>query len=163
MKKKKYALTNDGKIFIENINPLINNTNNISSVDLTNEQKRLLLKILTNGVWEDKIHKVNIYWFLRFIEVTQGSWLPKNSNFEQSKLDLANGLFNLSYKSRTMYEFLQWCSNYCTELGLIEIMKSTSLYDQISLTPLGIEVNNIFSMDLILKKSRMNLNFKFIE
>ncbi|MBP1645207.1 MAG: hypothetical protein H6Q16_782 [Bacteroidetes bacterium] len=163
IRDNKYVLTDNGKIFIENMNPLINSATNIPSVDLTNEQKRLLLKVLTNGIWENKIHKVNIYWFLRFIEVTHGNWLPKGYDFEKSKLDIVNGFFNVTYKSRTMYEFLKWCSNYCIELGLIEIMKSTSLYDQITLTPLGIEVNNIFSMDLTLKKSRMNLNFKFIE
>ena len=62
-----------------------------------------------------------------------------------------------------MYEFLNWCSNYCLELGLIERIKSTTIYDQFFLTPLGIEVNNIFSLDLTLKKSRMNLSFKFLE
>jgi hypothetical protein len=60
-----------------------------------------------------------------------------------------------------MKEFLNWCSNYCEELGLIERIKSTAKYDKIILTPLGVEVNNIFSMDLSLKKSRMNLSFKF--
>jgi len=49
------------------------------------------------------------------------------------------------------------------ELGLVEKIKSTTDYDQIFLTPLGVEVNNIFSLDLTLKRSRMNLNFKFLE
>ena len=106
---------------------------------------------------------MNIYWFLRFIEVTNGSWLPKNHEFEPQKLEIARGLFNVSYKSRTMQEFLTWCSNYCLELGLIETIKSTSDYDQIILTPLGIEINNIFSLDLTLKRTRLNLNFKYLE
>lgn len=62
-----------------------------------------------------------------------------------------------------MQEFLTWCSNYCIELGLIEKIKSTSEYDQIILTPLGVEINNIFSLDLALKKIRLNLNFKYWE
>lgn len=62
-----------------------------------------------------------------------------------------------------MYEFLTWCSNYCIELGLIGKIKSTTNYDQVFLTPLGVEINNIFSLDLTLKKSRMNLSFKFLE
>ena len=69
----------------------------------------------------------------------------------------------LGYKGRTMREFLNWCYNYCTELGLVEKIKSSSDYDQIILTPLGIEVNNIFSLDLTIKKSRMNLNFKYLD
>ncbi|MCU0390986.1 MAG: hypothetical protein MUE81_07700 [Thermoflexibacter sp.] len=163
LKKSKYILTNYGRLFVENISPFVYNTSNVSSINLTNEQKRLLLKVLTNGNWEDKIHKVNIYWFLRFVEVTNGAWLPKKHDFEQNKLDIANGLFNVSYNGRTMHEFLTWCSNYCLELGLIEKIKSTTDYDQVFLTPLGVEVNNIFSLDLTLKKSRMNLSFKYLE
>jgi len=30
-------------------------------------------------------------------------------------------------------------------------------------TPLGVEINNIFSLDLQIKKSRLNLNFKYLE
>ncbi|MCC7430337.1 hypothetical protein IT568_05805 [bacterium] len=163
IKETKYHLTEYGEIFVKNIDPFVQNVNNVSAVNLTNEQKRLLLKILTNGNWDDKIHKVNIYWFLRFIEITQGSWLPKKHIFEQDKLDIARGLFNVSYNSRTMSEFLTWCFNYCLELGLNEKIKSTTDYDQVFLTPLGVEVNNIFSLDLTLKKSRMNLSFKFLE
>lgn len=161
--KSEYFLTEYGKIFIENISPYVYNTSNVSSIDLTNEQKRLFLKILTNGNWDNKIHKVNIYWFLRFIEITHGNWLPKQNKFDQDKLDIARGIFGVSYSERTMYEFLNWCSNYCIELGLIKKIKSTTIYDQVFLTPLGVEVNNIFSLDLTLKKSRMNLSFKFIE
>ncbi|HAB52971.1 MAG: hypothetical protein A2315_06950 [Ignavibacteria bacterium RIFOXYB2_FULL_35_12] len=158
-----FVLTAYGKEFIENFNPFLFVADNASSVELSNEQKRLLLKILTNGNWEDKVHKINIYWFLRFIEVTDGKWLPKKHYFDRDKLEIAKGLFRVSYASRTMQEFLNWCCNYCIELGLVEKIKSTSEYDEIYLTPLGIEVNNIFSMDLQIKKSRMNLNFKFIE
>lgn len=163
LKNKNYILTDYGVFFVKNINPFVHGANNISSINLTNEQKRLLLRILTNGNWEDKIHKVNIYWFLRFIEVTHGSWLPKKHDFEQSKLDIARGIFNVYYNGRTMYEFLTWCCNYCIELGLVERIKSISDYDQVFLTPLGVEINNIFSLDLTLKKSRLNLSFKFLE
>jgi hypothetical protein len=163
IENSKYKLTKYGKLFVDNIDPFVNLTSNVSSIPLTNEQKRLMIKILTNGNWEEKVHKVNIYWFLRFIEVTDGLWLPKKHKFEQSKLDIAKGLFKVSYNGRTMHEFLTWCSNYCIELGLIGKIKSTTEYDQVFLTPLGVEVNNIFSMDLTLKKSRMNLSFKYSE
>jgi len=162
-KKNMYSLTDYGEIFVKNISPFVNMTSITSSINLTNEQKRLLLLILTNGNWDEKIHKVNIYWFLRFIEVTHGNWLPKKHDFEYSKLEIARGIFNVSYSGRTMHEFLTWCCNYCVELGLVEKIKSTTDYDQICLTPLGVEVNNIFSLDLTLKKSRMNLSFKFLE
>jgi hypothetical protein len=162
-KENQFILTNNGIEFVENFNPYVFSSDNVSSIDLTNEQKRLILRILTNGNWEDKVHKVNIYWFLRFIEVTNGDWLPKKSPFDKDKLEIVQGLFRVSYNYRTMQEFLNWCSNYCEELGLIERVKSTTSYDKIVLTPLGIEVNNIFSMDLLLKRSRMNLSFKYLE
>ncbi|OGU11403.1 MAG: hypothetical protein A2X61_07665 [Ignavibacteria bacterium GWB2_35_12] len=163
IKNNKYYLTKNGDDFIKNLSPYVFLTSNPSSIDLTNEQKRLILKILTNGNWENKVHKINIYWFMRFLEVTNGTWLPKNHNIESAKLEIAKGLFKVSYKGRTMFEFLTWCYNYCNELGLVERIKSTSEYDQIILTPLGVEVNNIFSLDLTLKKSRMNLNFQYLE
>ncbi|MEZ4817066.1 MAG: hypothetical protein R2776_03750 [Flavobacteriaceae bacterium] len=158
-----YYLTKNGIEFINNFNPYIFKTNNISSIDLSNEQKRLILKILTNGNWDEKVHKMNIFWFLRFIEVTNGDWLPKKVPFEEDKLEILRGLFKVSYNYRTMQQFLNWCSNYCLELGLIERVKSTTNYDRVFLTPLGVEVNNIFSIDMLLKKSRMNLSFKYSE
>lgn len=158
-----FVLTNNGKEFIENFNPYIYKSSNVSSIDLTNEQKRLILKILTNGNWNEKIHKINIYWFLRFIEVTNGDWLPKKIPFDKDKLDISRGLFNVSYSYKTMQQFLNWCSNYCEELCLIERIRTTTNYDRIILTPLGIEVNNIISMDLLIKRNRMNLSFKYTE
>lgn len=156
-----YIITQTGKDYITNFNPDIDITSNLPSVDLTNEQKRILLRVITNGNWTS--HKVNIYWFLRFIEVTDGAWLPNNKYFDHAKLDLVNGLFRVNYKSRTLYEFLNFACNWCTELGLVDRIKSSLNYDRLYLTPLGIEINNIFSLDLQVKKSRLNLNFKYLE
>lgn len=159
--KNNFALSNNGLEYIENYNPNIDYTSNLSSIDLTNEQKKVLLRVITNGNWT--AHKVNIYWFLRFLEVTNGEWIPNIKDFEQNKLDLVNGLFNVNYRSRTMYEFLNFACNWCIELGLVDKIKTTSNYDKVYLTPLGIEINNIFSLDLQLKKNRLNLNFKYLE
>ena len=156
-----YVITQNGRDYIDNFNIEIGAASNLSSIDLTNEQKKVLLRVITNGNWT--AHKVNIYWFLRFIEVTNGEWLPTIKDFEDPKLDIVNGLFGVSYKSRTMYEYLNFCCNWCIELGLVERIKSTSNYDRIYLTPLGIEINNIFCLDLQIKKSRLNLNFRYLE
>ena len=157
----KFLLTQFGEEYIINFNLDIDQSTNLSAVNLTNEQKKVLLKVLTNSNWTP--HKVNIYWFLRFIEVTGGNWLPNIKVFDDNKLDVVNSLFNVNYKKRTMFEFLNFACNWCIELGLVDRIKTSSKYDRLFLTPLGIEVNNIFSMDLQIKKSRMNLNFKFIE
>ncbi len=155
-----YYISEYGKEYINNFNPFIFTTSIPSSVDLSNEQKRLLLKILTNGNWT--AHKVNIYWFLRFIEITNGTWLPKTTVIDNEKLELVNGLFGVNYKQRTMSEFLKFAGNWCAELGLIEIVKDTVNYDKVYLTPLGVEINNIFSLDLQIKKTRLNLSFKYL-
>ena len=159
--KEGFEITANGLDYIQNFNPDIDFATNLSSVDLTNEQKKILLRVITNGNWS--AHKVNIYWFLRFLEVTNGEWLPNVKSFEKHKLDLVNGLFNVSYLSRTMYEFLNFACNWCTELGLVDRIKTNTNYDKIYLTPLGIEINNIFSLDLQMKKSRLNLNFKYLD
>ncbi len=158
-----YSITPEGTEYISNFNPIVFNSTpqQLPSIDLINEQKRLLLKILTNGNWT--VHKVNIYWFLRFIEVTNGEWIPNFKNVAQEKLDLVNGLFGVSYKKRTMYELLNFTCNFCMELGMVNRIRSNGEYDRVFLTPLGIEINNIFSLDLQAKKSRLNLSFKYLE
>lgn len=159
--KGEFLITANGWEYVQNFNPDIDFATNLSSIDLTNEQKKILLRIVTNGNWS--AHKVNIYWFLRFLEVTNGEWLPNVKIFEKYKLDLVNGLFNVSYLSRTMYEFLNFACNWCMELGLVDRIKTFTDYDKVFLTPLGIEINNIFSLDIQLKKNRLNLNFKYLD
>lgn len=114
--KYKFTLTEYGKEYIDNFNLDINEVYNLSTIDLTNEQKKVLLKVLTNANWSP--HKVNIYWFLRFIEVTAGEWLPNTKDFDRAKLAITNSLFGVNYKSRTMYEFLNFACNWSIELGL---------------------------------------------
>ena len=157
------SITENGKEYIENFNPNVfrSSARQLPSIDLMNEQKRLLLRVLTNGNWT--VHKINIYWFLRFIEVTSGQWIPNFKDFAQEKLDMVNGLFDVSYRKRTMYELLNFTYNFCAELELVERIKSGGKYDRLYLTPLGVEINNIFSLDLQTKRSRLNLNFKYLQ
>lgn len=59
--KGEFSITPNGYDYIQNFNPDIDFATNLSSIDLTNEQKKILLRIITNGNWS--AHKVNIYWF----------------------------------------------------------------------------------------------------
>ena len=161
LKKGKYVLSEEGYEYISSFNPEIDLVSKLSTVNLTNEQKKIILRVITNGKWTT--HKVNIYWFLRFLEVTNGEWIPRTKKFEGHKLELANGLFGVNYKSRTMYEYLNFAANWCLELGLVEKILTGTEYDRVFLTPLGVEINNIFSLDLQLKKSRLNLGFKYLD
>lgn len=104
------------------------------------------MNILNNGNWT--IHKVNIYWFLRFLKVTKGKWVPNTKEFTQEKLDFVNKLFGVSYKDRTMFEFLNWNCNHCEELGLVDRIKTGAKYDRVNITSLGVKVISIFGLDL---------------
>ncbi len=161
LKEGKYELSEEGYEYINSFNPEIDFTSELSTVNLTNEQKKILLRVITNGKWTT--HKVNVYWFLRFLEVTNGEWIPRTKKFEEHKLELANGLFGVNYKARTMYEYLNFAANWCMELGLVEKIVTGTEYDRVFLTPLGVEINNIFGLDLQLKKSRFNLGFKYLD
>lgn len=153
------TLTEAGRRYVVNFNPDIEVASNLSAVNLTSEQKVVLLRVLTNGVWTP--HKVNVYWFLRYIELTSGEWLPNRKEFDESRLSIANSLFGVSYRSRTMYEFLNFACNWCLELDLVQRIKTNTDYDQVLLTPLGVEVNNVFGLDLMIKRSRLNLMFRY--
>lgn len=152
-------LTDIGKSYVANFNPDIDVASNLSAVNLTSEQKVILLRVLTNGTWTP--HKVNVYWFLRYIEITNGNWIPNNKELDESHLSIANSLFGVNYKSRTMYEFLNFACNWCLDLDLAQRIRTGTDYDQVSLTSLGVEVNNIFSLDLLIKRSRLNLTFRY--
>jgi len=159
----RFSITPNGREYIANFNPSVSSSRprQLPAIDLMNEQRRLLLRVLTNGNWT--VHKVNIYWFLRFVEVTNGKWIPNYRRFGREKLDLVNGLFGVTYKMRTMYELLNFTCNFCSELRLVDRIKTGGTYDRIYLTPLGVEVNNIFALDLQAKKSRLNLSFEYLE
>lgn len=141
---EQYIITPNGREYIANFNPYVFEypPTQLPSIGLTNNQKQLLLKILTNG--NLTIHKGNIYWFLRFLKITEGAWIPNEKEFSQEKLDFVNSLFGVSYKRRTMFEFLNWNCNYCEELGLVEREKTGTKYDRVNLTPLGVKVSNLF-------------------
>ena len=126
-----YTITQNGKCYISNFNLLVFNSspNQLPSINLTNDQKRLLLKILTIG--NLTVHKVDIYWFLKFSKETNGKWIPNKKDFEQNKLEFANEFFGVSYKKRTMYEFLNFSCNFRIELGFFERIKLNTDYDQV--------------------------------
>ncbi len=158
-----FVLTAFGQEYVSNFNLQVFRQSGVrlSSIDLTNDQKRLLLQILTNGKWT--VHKSNICWFLRFVDVTSGAWIPNRRNFAHDKLDMLNGFFGVSYQMRTMQELLNFTCNFCTELELVERIRTGGDYDRLFLTPLGVEVSNIFGLDMQTKRSRVNLNFKYLE
>jgi len=125
--------------------------------DLSTEQKRVLLEILTNGVFTKS--KVNIYYFLRFVHLTNGEWLPKSGTSEdEEKLKFLNFLFGTSYRWNTAKEFVLFTCNQCEELGLAERMRiSKSPYDRVVLTTLGSRVLGYLELYLHLKREQIQI------
>jgi len=150
------GLTDYGKRFKDNYNAEIIQSRATMS-ELSTEQKRVLLEVLTNGVFTKS--KVNIYYFLRFVHLTNGAWLPKSRTPEDTeKLKFVNFLFGKSYRWTTVRELLLFTCNQCEELELVERMRfSKSRYDRVVLTTLGSRVLGYLELYLHLRRERIQI------
>lgn len=153
---KLIELTDYGKRFRDNYNAEIIRSR-ATMPDLSTEQKRVLLEVLTNGVFTKS--KVNIYYFLRFVHLTNGEWLPKSGTPEDTeKLKFVNFLFGMTYRWTTIRKFLLFTCNQCEEIELVERMKiSKSNYDRIVLTTLGSRVLGYLELYLHLRRERLQI------
>jgi hypothetical protein len=125
--------------------------------DLTVGQKRILLEILLNGNFT-KI-KVNIFHFLRFIHLTEGTWLPKsNTKLTPAECQYLNNSFNSSYKSRTLKDLVLQTCTFCEELGLVKkLPMNDELYDKVMFTTIGSRVINHFEQLLHIERERYQI------
>jgi len=148
--------TNYGRRFRDNHNAAIIESK-ASMPNLSTEQKRVLLEVLTNGVFTKS--KVNIYYFLRFVHLTGGEWVPRPSTPEdKEKLKFVNFLFGKSYRWTTVRELLPFTCNQCEELDLAERMRlSKSRYDRVLLTTLGSRVLGYLELYLHLKREQLQI------
>ena len=155
-KKNLVKLTEYGKRFRDAYNAEIIQSR-ATMPDLSTEQKRILLEVLTNGVFTKS--KVNIYYFLRFVHLTNGEWLPKSTTPEdKEKLRFINFLFGKNYKWSTVRELLLFTCNQCEELELVERMRiSHSQYDRVVLTTLGSRVLGYLELYLHLRREQLQI------
>lgn len=158
----KVRLTAYGKRFKENLNydfPLkkVISKSNIKQIDLSLEQQRILLESLMNGNIGERKGKVNILYFLRFVHLTEGIWIPRGRNLDQQKLDFANSFLGTDYSQITLANWLNFVCTHCEELGLVERIKTNTPYDRTTLTSLGSRVLGFIEMDLHLKRERIQL------
>jgi len=153
---KDILLTNNGKRFRDNYNAEIIQSN-ASMPDLSTEQKRILLEALTNGNFTGS--KINIYYFLRFMHLTNGSWIPKSRTPEdKQKLEFINFLFGKTYRWGTVRELLLFTCNQCEELELVEKMRlADSSYDRAVMTSLGSRVLGFLELHLHLKREQIQI------
>lgn len=150
------ALTHLGQRFRDNYNSQIIRSRT-TMPDLSTEQKRVLLESLVNGNFTKS--KVNLYYFLRFVHLSDGSWLPRTGTPEdQSRSQFINFMFGKTYKWSTICKFLLFTCNQCEELELVEKMKlNTGQYDRVMLTSLGSRILGYLELYLHLRREQIQI------
>jgi hypothetical protein len=161
-KLDKIELTNYGRRFRENINyEFIAYKSYIKSdlkrIDLSLEQKRILLESLMNGNIGELKGKVNILYFLRFVHLTEGIYVPKGRKMDREKISFTNSFLNTNYSEITLCNWLNFVCNHTVELGLIERINTNNSHDRAILTSLGSRVLGFIEMDLHLKRERSQI------
>lgn len=155
--KDLYILTELGIDFRDNIN-----ANQIipavKKIDLSIEQKRILIQSLLNGNFYEKKSKTNIFYFLKFVATTEGEWIPRRRSFDdKAKLDFINSFLKMHYTEGTVADWLKFTCNHCVELGLVEKIKTQGFYDSVILTTLGSRVLNFLEFDIQHKRERVQI------
>ena len=152
-----FTLTELGKRFKDGFN-YVQGLNPKNRYDLSVEQKRVLIESLLNGNFHEKKSKVNIYYFLKFISLTEGEWLPRGRRFDsKSKFEFVNSFFRMDYREGVASDLLKFTCNHCVELELVEKIKTRGFYDRVRLTTLGSRVLNYLDFDINLKRERIQI------
>lgn len=152
-----YKLTEFGKLFRDNIN--INQIiSNVKRIELSIEQKRILIQSLLNGNFYEKKSKINIFYFLQFLSLTEGEWIPRGRHFDDiAKLDFINQFLRTNYTEGTVANWLSFTCNHCIELGLVEKIKTKGFYDRALLTSLGSRVLSFLEFDIHHKREQIQI------
>ena len=158
----KVRLTEYGKRFRDNLNYEFVIRDNLSKagikrIELSIEQKRILIESLMNGNIGDKKGKVNILYFLRFIHLTEGVWIPRGRNLDKQKAEFANSFLGTNYTQGVISNWLNFICTHCEELDLVERIKTNTENDRAVLTSLGSRILGFIEMDLHLKRERAQI------
>jgi len=157
-----YCLTDYGIRFRDNLNyEFVVQKNlrkyNVKQIALSIEQKRVLIESLINGNIGEKKGKVNILYFLRFLHLTEGAWVPRGRSMDQDKIEFANSFLGTNYSQITLSNWLNFICTHCEELDLVERIKTEVKYDRAILTTLGSRVLGFIEMDLHLKREKIQI------
>jgi hypothetical protein len=125
--------------------------------------RKLLIEILLNNNYTKT--KVNIFHFLRYINMTAGELLPKRSTmFSPDELQYLNTFLGSSYNVQTLKGHFMQVYKYCHELGMIErIACRGANYDKAILTSLGSRVLGCFELSLHLARERNQIPLQISE
>lgn len=129
----------------------------IKQIDLSVEQRRILIDSLMDGNISERKGKANILYFLRFIHLTEGSWIPRGRSLDREQLNFANAFLGTSYTEGTLSNWLNFVCKHCEELGLVERVRTETRYDRAVLTTLGSRVLGFIEMDLHLKREKVQI------
>jgi hypothetical protein len=110
-----------------------------------------------NGNIGDKKAKVNILYFLRFVHITEGIWVPRGRNLDPQKVEFTNSFLGTNYTQGVISNWLNFVCNHCEELYLVERIKTNTENDRAILTTLGSRVLGFIEMDLHLKRERTQI------
>jgi hypothetical protein len=152
-----FTLTDYGIKFRDGLNSIAI-TENIKRIDLSLEQKRIMIASLLNGNFYEKKSKINIYYFLKFVSFTEGDWLPKGRKFDtQAKYEFINNFFRMDYSEGSVADLLRFTCNQCEELGLVEKIKTSGFYDRVIFSSLGSRVLSFLELDIQLKREKIQI------
>jgi len=146
----------DGLNYVEGLNPK-------NRYELSLEQKRILIESLLNGNFYEKKSKVNIYYFLKFVSLTEGEWIPRGRTFDtKSKLEFVNNFFKMDWREGVASDLLKFTCNHCVELDLVEKIKTKGFYDRVKLTSFGSRVLNYLDFDINTKREKIQIPLQII-
>jgi hypothetical protein len=153
---RKAVLTQLGKRFRDNMvyEPLARGHES----DLSHAQRQILLESLTNGHFTKS--KVNIYYLLRFIHLTNGDWIPKeHTDMGVERNAYLNNFLGTSYKPKPLRRLIRFTFNQCVELGLVEGIETARNEPTFKafLTTLGSRVLGFLELYLHLKREQLQI------
>jgi hypothetical protein len=154
--KKHIQLTETGKHYCESMSyePLARG----HEFDLSYGQRRVLLESLTNGNFTKS--KVNIYYLLRFIHITNGEWIPKeHADIGRDRLTYLNNFLGTSYRPGPLTRLVRFTFNQAAELGLVDAIQTPSHEPTFKafLTSLGSRVLGFLELYLHLKREQLQI------
>jgi len=125
---------------------------------ISHSQRRVLLESLTNGRFTKS--KVNIYYLLRFIHITNGEWIPKeHSDMGAERNAYLNNFLGTNYKPKSLRRLIRFTFNQCVELGLVEGIETARNEPTFKafLTTLGSRVLGFLELYLHLKREQLQI------
>jgi hypothetical protein len=155
-RKKDVVLTQYGEKFC---NSMIYGPLNVGrEFDLSHGQRQVLLESLTNGTFTKS--KVNLYYLLRFIHLTNGEWVPKeHADVGQDRLTYLNNFLGTSYLPGPLTRLIRFTFNQATELGLVDRIETPAREPTFKafLTTLGSRVLGFLELYLHLKREQLQI------